>query len=240
MEGHSLDDARTAQCTASRSSRNGHSQQGNNNSSPASSANVATSASPSPADVVKTIELNGKMYYSALLASTPFPAPADFSGTAMATPLLSDASTPFEHHSFEAFATINSPSHVSLNWSSHTCSCDNMDTTVEPVTYSTSHTPVDALDESPFILDMGTTCHILPMKLDFKSLCPIVPHPITSISGAHVHVTGIGSRELYITSNHKVVLEDVLYIHTLTVCLVSMLCLNRSGGYISSFNSNSC
>ena len=115
MEGHSLDDACTAQHAASRSSHNGHSQQGNNNSSPASSAHIATSASPSPANAVKTIELNGKMYYLAPPASTPSPASADFAGTAMATLLPSDAGTPFEHHSFEAFATVNGPSHVSLN-----------------------------------------------------------------------------------------------------------------------------
>jgi hypothetical protein len=115
-----------------------------------------------------------------------------------------------------------------------------MDTTVEPVAYSTSRTPVDALDESPFIFDTGATCHILPIKLDFKSLCPIAPHPITGIGGAHVHATGIGSIELCIASNRKVVLEDVLYVPTSTVCLISVLCLNHSGSYISFFDSNSC
>jgi transposase InsO family protein len=240
MEGRSLDDARTAQRTASRSSHNGRFQQGNNSSSPASPAHIATSASPSPTDVVETIELNGKTYYSAPPSSTPFPAPADFAGTAMATPLPSNSGSPFEHHSFEAFATINGPSHVSLDWSSHTRSCDDMETTVEPVAYSASHTPVDALDKSPFILDTGATCHISPMKLDFKSLCPIVPHPITGIGGAHVHATGVGSIKLCSTSNHKVMLEDVLYIPTSTVRLISVLCLNRSGGYVSSFDSNSC
>jgi len=237
MEGCSLDDAHTAQRAASRSSRNGHSQQGNNSSSPASSAHIATSASPSPADPVKTIKLNGKTYYSALPSFTPSPAPADFAGTAMATLLPSNSGSPFEHHSFKAFAAINGPSHVSLDWSSHTCSCDDMETTVEPVAYSASCTPVDALDKSPFILNTDTTCHISPMKSDFKSLRPIAPHPITGIGGAHVHATGVGSIELCIASNHKVMLEDILYVPTSTVCLVSVLCLNRSGGYVSSFDS---
>jgi hypothetical protein len=209
-------------------------------SSSSSSANIATSASTSPADTVETIELNGKTYYLAPPVPAASLAPADFAGTAMAAPMPTAANTPFEHHSFEAFATVNGPSHVSLNWSLHIRSCEDVDTTVEPVAYSASRTPVDALNDSPFILDMGTTCHISPIKSDFKSLRPIEPHPITSIGGARVHATGVGSIELCIASNHKVVLEDVLYIPTSTVCLVSVLCLNRSGNYISSFDSNSC
>jgi len=55
-----------------------------------------------------------------------------------------------------------------------------------------------------------------------------------------MHATGLGSIELCIASNHKVVLQDILYVPTATVRLISVLCLNRSGGYVSSFNSNSC
>jgi hypothetical protein len=110
----------------------------------------------------------------------------------------------------------------------------------KPITYSTSRAPVDALDESLFILNTGTTCHISPAKLDFKSLYPITPHPITRIGGAHIHTTSMGTIELCIATGHKVVLDDVFFIPTSTVHLVSILCLNCSGGYISSFDSNSC
>jgi hypothetical protein len=55
-----------------------------------------------------------------------------------------------------------------------------------------------------------------------------------------MHATGLGSIELCIASNHKVVLEDVLYVPSSTVRLVSVLCLNHSGGYVSSFDSDSC
>ncbi len=110
----------------------------------------------------------------------------------------------------------------------------------KPVAYSASCTPVDNLAESPFILDMGAICYISPIKLDFESLHPIAPHPITSISGAHMHATGLGSIELCIASNHKVVLDNILYVPSSTVCLVSVLCLNHSCGYVSSFDSNSC
>ncbi len=93
--------------------------------------------------------------------------------------------------------------------------------------YSTSHTSADALLELPFILNTGATCHISPIKSDFKALCPIVPHPITGIGGACMHTTGLGSIKLCIASGHKVVLEDVLYILTSTIHLVSVLCLNH-------------
>jgi len=60
------------------------------------------------------------------------------------------------------------------------------------------------------------------------------------IGGAQVHATGMGSIELCIASNHKVVLEDVLFIPTSVIWLVLVLCLNCSGSYTSSFNSNFC
>jgi hypothetical protein len=207
---------------------------------PSSSANVAASVSFAPTDTVESIELNGKTYYLAAPALAPSPASADFAGTAMAAPFSEEMNTTFAYHSFEAFAAINGPSHASLDWLSHTCSPVGIDTTPEPVAYSTSRASVDSLDESPFILDTGTTCHLSPIKSDFKSLHPITPHPITSIGGARVHATGVSSIELCIASNHKVMLKDVLFILMLTICLVSVLCFNRSSSYISSFNSSSC
>jgi hypothetical protein len=109
-----------------------------------------------------------------------------------------------------------------------------------PMAYSATRTPIDTLADSPFILNTGATCHISPVKSDFKSLRPIAPHPITGIGGAQVHATGMGSIELCIASNHKVVLEDVLFVPTSVIRLVSVLCLNCSGNYTSSFDSNSC
>jgi hypothetical protein len=55
-----------------------------------------------------------------------------------------------------------------------------------------------------------------------------------------VHATGVGSIELCIASNHKVVLDDVLYVPSSTVRLVSVFSLNRSGRYTTSFDSDAC
>jgi len=240
MEGKSLDDARTAQCAVlSCASYNGHSPQSSSSATPSSLVHI-TMASPAPTDTVESIEVNGKTYYSAPPASTPPPAPTDFIGTTITAPLPINSTTTFKHHSFEAFTAINGPSHVSLDWSSHMHSLNGVNASPKPVTFSTTHTPVNTLTESPFILDMGTMCHISPIKSDFKSIHPIAPHPITSIGEARVHTTSLGSIKLCIASNHKVVLEDVLFIPTSVIQLVSVLCLNCSGGYTSSFNSNSC
>ncbi len=238
MEGRSIDDARAAQRAASsRASRNTRSQQNNSTTGQSSSANVATASSPAPTEGVESVEVNGKTYYSAPPSST---APSDFADTAMTSFAPSDAGTTFEHHSWEAFTAFNGTHRASIDWSLHSRPADDGDTTPEPVAYSASRTPVDNLSESPFILDTGATCHISPTKSDFKSLRPIAPHPITGVGGARVHATGVGSIELCIASNQKVVLEDVLYIPTSTVRLVSVLCLNRSGRYVSCFDSDSC
>ena len=100
--------------------------------------------------------------------------------------------------------------------------------------------PVENLSDSPFILDMGATCHISPVRLDFKTLHQIAPYPITSVGGDKVYATGISSIELCIASSHKVVIDDTLYVLSLTIHLISVFCLNCSRQYISSFDSDSC
>ena len=235
-----MDDARTAQRAASsRGSRSSRSQQNTNVAAPSSSANIAATTSPALTDAIESIEINGKTYYSAPPAPAPSLAAGDFAGTAITSPLPTDTSTPFTHHTWEAFTAVNGPSQVSLDWSSHTRLLSDMDLSPEPVAYTASHTPAKVLTDSPFILDTGATCHISPIKSDFKSLRPIVPHPITSIGGARVYATGVGSIELCIASSYKVMLEDILFILTSMIRLISVLCLNHLGGYISSFNFSS-
>jgi len=241
MEGKSMEDACNAQYAAlSYASCSRCSQQNNNTS--ASTANVATASSPAPMDTIKSIEVNRKTYYSAPPAPYSSPTPVDFAEIAMAAPLLvpADSDTPFEHHTYKAFMALNSPSHVSLNWSSYTCSLDGINTSPEPIAYTATYTPVNMLADSPFILDTGAICHISPVKLDFRSLHPIAPHPIISIFEAQVHTTGVGSIELCIVSNHKVMLEDILFVPISMIHLISVLCLNNSGCYTSLFDSNSC
>jgi hypothetical protein len=218
----------------SHTSHNSQSQQ-NSTATGSALANVTTAPSPALTEMVDSVKINGKTYYSAPPAPATSTAQTDFVRTVMTSGTL----TPFSHHSYEAFTIVNSSFHVSINWASHTWPLDGVDTTPKLVAYSAACAPINDLSESPFILDSGAICHISPIKLDFKSLHPIAPYPITGIGGSCVHATGVGSIKLCIASNHKVVLEDMLYMPALTICLVSVLCLNCSEHYTTSFDSDS-
>jgi hypothetical protein len=104
------------------------------------------------------------------------------------------------------------------------------------VAYTTSHVLASNINSSPFILDMGATIHILPVCADFKRLCPIALHPITSIGGARIYATRVGSIELCIAGGLKVSLNNTVYIPASTVHLVSILKLNKGGWYTFYFN----
>jgi hypothetical protein len=106
MKGHSVEEARNAQCAAaSRNSRNLQSQQ-NNTATGSASANVATTPSPAPTETVDSVEINGKTYYSVTPAPASSSVPSDFAATAMASSAPVEA-TPFGHHSYEAFTIVN-------------------------------------------------------------------------------------------------------------------------------------
>jgi hypothetical protein len=76
----------------------------------------------------------------------------------------------FSHHTYEAYTTINGPTHISLDWVEYSKPVDSGDTTAQPVAYSAFCVPASDLDSSPFILDMGATIHISPIHANFKHL----------------------------------------------------------------------
>ena len=85
---------------------------------------------------------------------------------------------------------------------------------------------VENLSDSPFVLDMGATCHISPVRSDFKTLYKIALHSIISVGEAKVHATGVGSIKLCIANGHKVVINGALYVPSSTIYLILVLCLN--------------
>ncbi|KAI0273029.1 hypothetical protein BGY98DRAFT_1099617 [Russula aff. rugulosa BPL654] len=52
----------------------------------------------------------------------------------------------------------------------------------------------------PFIINTGASCHIFPVLLDFKSIFPIKPHPITDLGDHSVAAVGMGTIELHMLS----------------------------------------
>jgi hypothetical protein len=176
MAGRSLDNARTAQCAAS-----GCPACGQQSSSTSSSANIATSqdlAISVPEEPVKTIVLNGKTY-----VPSPAAPSGNFARTAICEGLLPvlDSSTTFSHHTYEAYAAINGPAHVSLDWAEYSKPVDLTQTNAQPVTYSTSCVPASDLDSSPFILDTGATIHISCYVLTLPLLFLTLPHLFTPL-----------------------------------------------------------
>jgi hypothetical protein len=76
----------------------------------------------------------------------------------------------------------------------------------------TGHSPFACIDELPFILDTGTTCHISPEASDFKVLKAIPRHPVKGLCRSAVYAVGMGDIELRIMAGHVLKLTDVLYI----------------------------
>jgi len=98
----------------------------------------------------------------------------------------------------------------------------------------------NAIKDSPFVLDTGATCHILPKHSDFHTLSAIPPHPVRGLRGTCVYATGLGTIKLLLSNGHKLVLHNVLYIPVSRVRLVSILALNRDSDYTSHFGATTC
>jgi hypothetical protein len=72
-------------------------------------------------------------------------------------------------------ATTDNP-HASLNWDSHT---QKASISAPPECAYTGCAPIACIDELPFILNTGSTCHISPEASDFKVLKAIPHCPIS-------------------------------------------------------------
>jgi hypothetical protein len=106
--------------------------------------------------------------------------------------------------------------------------------------FTTSRSPITCIDELPFILDSRATCHISPEASDFKVLHSIPRHPVKGLNGSAVYAIGIGEIKLRIAAGHVLKLSNILYIPDSSVCLISILALNKSSNYTTHFNSNGC
>jgi len=96
------------------------------------------------------------------------------------------------------------------------------------------------LTEYPFMLDTGAMCHISPECSDFQTLMPIPPHPIKGLGGKCVYAIGLGTIKLSVAPRNRIILQKALFALASTICLISVLTLNRDGNCISHFDSTSC
>ena len=233
--GHSLEEARIAQCNTLANNR----MQNN----PLPSANIAISkikdisrpSSPAPSTATsttistttsKTVIINGVAY-------SPLPTTDLVNITLM--PII-DPNFPFS-----AFHTESQgPSHTSIDWNQFSrlvnTTCDDSFLS----TYSTSQLHGHIPNDSPFVLDSGASCHISPERSDFKSLSPIMPHPITGFGGSYIYASRVGTIELCTEAGKKITLNHVLFVPNSTVCLISVFSLNNDGPNTCYFDTTSC
>ena len=71
-------------------------------------------------------------------------------------------------------------------------------------------------------------------------LQPTPPHLVKGIGNTCVYAVGMGTIELSIAGGHTLTLDNVLFIPSSSVRLLSVLTFNRSGSYMSHFDSDSC
>ena len=226
MAGKTLEEARAAQSAAHDAQRSGNKACGNRSATPVPPQGNSTTAN------AKTVTLNGQCYM--LVNTTPAPAPSLDPSSA-----LSAISMPsYDEEEYMAVIASTDDAHVSLNWDSHT------KPTIESAGFISStfprRSPLARMDELPFILDSGATCHISPEVSDFKTLTSIPRHPIKGLNGSAVYAVGVGEIELRIAAGHVLKLTNVLYIPESSVRLISILALNKSGDYTTHFDSNGC
>jgi hypothetical protein len=117
-------------------------------------------------------------------------------------------------------AAIN-PLTTSLDWHSNTVDFAS-------ITYKAPNqrqcTIVDPLI-IPMFLDSGASVHISNDESDFFSLRPIPPHSINGVGGSSIQAVGIGTIHLVVARGIHITLNNVLFIPTAMVQLISVSAL---------------
>jgi transposase InsO family protein len=251
MAGRTIDEARATQHAAS--SRSGQPPKSASAHAAASmppppvaetghSVNSSTQPSPVPTPSIspapQTISVNGVTYV------LPRPATPSVAMAAVSTPEWQPLppSVPHGAESWEYHAYLASgvDPQVSIDWNSYSRPVDPSRLVASPSAFTASHPVAERMADCQFAFDTAATCHISPECSDFKTLRPIPQHPVKGLGGACVYTIGIGNIELRIAAGHTLTLQDVLYVPASSIRLLSVLTLNRSGRFVSHFDSDSC
>src|ERR1700677_1089862 len=223
MAGKTIEEARAAREAARNKQRgNDTSRTNRGTTNTANTANVEP-AQP-PANVNQTITVNGVNY---IRASVPESNNA-FSAIVM---------PPYDEAEYLAVIATTDEPKASLNWSSNQRPAGTID---NECAFPAGRAPIQRIEELPFILDSGATCHISPEASDFKNLRSTPRRPVKGLCGTAVYAVGMGDIELRIANGHTLKLTDALYIPESSVRLISILALNKSGNYTTHFDSTGC
>ena len=208
----------------------------------------APSPSPSPTPSLPSNDPSWPSDNTAYISVQPNDDPSWLSGSPTYSPTTTpNPSVSFQHRAYLAHANFPSsasimevagydpptphslsPHYVSFDWSA-------------PSPAAFAATPICALESGmSFIFDSGASCHISPVRSDFKTFRSISSVPVTGLGGSAVYAVGCGSVEIIMAAGLKLTLHDVLYIPSSDVRLVSVHSLNAAGRYTSHFDSDSC
>ncbi|KAG5714973.1 hypothetical protein E4T56_gene5368 [Termitomyces sp. T112] len=158
--------------------------------------------------------------------------PTDFAGIADSSP-NSTTTEYFEYEGFmvdDAIDPADYEPRASVNWNTHTIPTipgyeTILATTAVLPTHPSDRTRLVSLTEKPFYMDSGATVHISPCASDFIMLQPIPPRAVKGVGGTSIQAIGIGQIRLQVQNQTEIYLENVLYIPTSTVRLISISAL---------------
>jgi hypothetical protein len=142
---------------------------------------------------------------------------------------------------FWAFIAVNDvPPKASLNWANYSKVTDLVNAHAHVADLPSLPFLAMCLEEYPFVLDTGATCHISPECSDFQIIHPIQPHPIKGLRGACIYAVGVGSIELAVGNDQHLLLHNALFAPACSVWLISILSLNCNSKSISCFDEKTC
>jgi len=129
-----------------------------------------------------------------------------------------------------SWLTTQDSLHASIDWHERRRNAEDLDlTAVMAAPLPTSfHQMTLSLDTSPFLPNSTCMTHILPDCSDFMMLHPITDRTVTGIGSSTISALGIGTIKLIIAKGSYILLENVLFIPTSTVHLISFGCITES------------
>jgi len=172
-------------------------------------------------------------------ADTPAPS-TEFAGLASDTitpAFIRDLSDADEDEYTTLVAAVDSLT-TSLDWHTHSHPVNFAGITYKAPNQR-SRTIVDPAI-IPFFLDSGSSIHISNDETDFFSLRPIPPRAVNGVGGSSIQAVGVGTLRLIVARGIHITLDNILFIPTATVRLISVSALCAAHRCMASFDATNC
>ena len=179
------------------------------------------------------VDTDGKAYkivnYSSTVAPTSDSAHfLQTNDTSSIDPLVLDSMCAADIAEYAHIAKLSWPAtqdalHASVDWHKRRRNVEDLDlmaVTAAPLPTSSCRTTV-SLETSPFLLDSACTTHISPDRSDFMMLYPIADRTVTGVGGSSIKDLSIGTIKLIVAKGSHILLDNVLFIPTSTVRLIT-------------------